>query len=448
MRPALVIALLILCTAQCAPEPFESPVHNVVVVIIDTLRADALGCYGNPNGPTPRIDAIAAEGVRFEQAISTSGWTLPAVGSLLTGTWPLVHGGLGKKTMLSPIRPELPTAAEVLRSAGFNTLAVANATFFSPALELDRGFDVFDHRNAFNRTIRRADESVRRALELIREHRDQSNFVVVHLFDPHLDYDPPPGFTTRFTGGRSDPPAPLRRAQCREMGAAEREYIEGVYLGEVAFVDTQVGVLVDELNAMGIYDRTTLVVTADHGEELWDHGGFEHGHTLYDELVHIPLIVKLPAGVEAAVRRVPAQVRILDIMPTVFDLVGVVPPESFVGASLLPLIRGEQGEDRVAYCESTLYGADRIALRTSRYKYIYDMDPEREDKAELYDWTADPGETENLVHSRPEIAGELAAQLGVLAADLTRRAKGMSKLRPAWLDPEEIESLRSLGYLD
>ncbi|MFQ5599080.1 MAG: sulfatase, partial [Candidatus Krumholzibacteriia bacterium] len=371
----LRVVLLLACLAPaCGPR--RSGTHHVIVVLVDTLRHDALGCYGNPWRSTPHIDALAAEGVRFDQAISSSGWTLPAVASLFTGAWPQIHGGLGKDVVLTPIRDEIPTAAEVFRAAGFNTIGLANAAFVSPLLRLDRGFDVFDHRYAYNWEIRRADETIDEALRLIRARGKGSSFVFIHLFDPHLDYDPPPEYATRFTRGRHEPTPPLSWQACQDLRREggqppttdDLEYVGQVYLGEVGFIDAQIGRLVDELRGLGLYERTTLVITSDHGEEFWDHGGFEHGHTLYDELIRIPLILKPASGFVPVRRVVDEQVRIIDVMPTVFDLLEIDPPETFEGVSLLPLVQGRQTVERPAFGEGTLYGADKLCWRTSRYK--------------------------------------------------------------------------------
>jgi arylsulfatase A-like enzyme len=420
------------------------------------MRWDALGQNGNPHHPTPRIDALASEGIVFRQAISTSGWTLPSVASMLTGTWPLIHGGLGKTTTLSAIRDEVPTVAELLQAEGFNTIAFTNAAFLSPQLGIDRGFDLFDHRNAYNRDIRRADETVSGALEQLRRHRDEPNFMLIHLYDPHLDYDPPAEYASRFTGGRTKPAPPVKGAICRKMAEegggrpaqAVIDYIGGVYLGEVAFVDSQIGRLIDSLKEMGLYDRSTLIITADHGEEFWEHGGFEHGHTLYDELIHVPLVIKFPEHNRIEAASIDSQVRLLDIMPTVFDLLGLEQPESFAGVSLMPMIRGDERGDRIAYAESTLYGMDKIIWRTERYKFIYDFDPEAAGKAELYDWVSDPEELHNLIDSHPEIVERLENELKAFARELTARARSMSQLKPVSLGPEQLESLKSLGYVE
>lgn len=433
-----------------------SPKPNVVLIVIDTMRADAAGSYGNPRRPTPRLDAIAATGVRFTQAISTSGWTLPAIGSLLTGAWPTIHGGLGQNTVLTPLREELPTAAQVLKEHGFNTLGFANAAFVSPMLGFDRGFDVFDHRHAFNWEIRRADETINDALAHLREHRSEANFIFIHLFDPHLDYDPPPGYGTKYTDGRMDPPPPLTLQKCQALQTNEGEdppqpvdiaYVRAVYDAEINFTDWAVGRLVDELQQLGIYDDTTLIVTADHGEEFWEHGGFEHGHTLYDELIRVPLILKPSVHVAPVRRVVESQVRLIDVMPTVFDLLDIEPPPSFVGQSLMPLVMGETDADRVAFSESTLYGGYLVARRGERYKYIVDIAPGSQVPPELYDWRADPGETNNLLAALPDVAAQMRAELSGFYNEMALRAKTMSQPELKDMSPQTIESLKSLGYI-
>ena len=191
---------------------------------------------------------------------------------------------------------------------------------------VDRGFDVFDHKYSYNHDARSAQLVVDLAIRELHANRGEPTFFFVHLFDPHLSYAPPTGYDTKFTDGRTGPAPPITMAMCKEMQTGESgqepppaqdiDYIRGVYQGEVNFMDAQVGRFVEELKSLGLYDQATLVVTSDHGEEFWDHGGFEHGHTLYDELIHVPLIVKFPAGVEPGRHAVSEPVRVLDVMPT------------------------------------------------------------------------------------------------------------------------------------
>jgi len=425
----------------------------VLVLLIDTLRRDALGSYGRENADTPRMDQLSAEGVRFEQAISSSGWTLPSVASLLTGTWPSLHKATGKVTRMTPITEDLPVAAEVFRDGGYKTLGFVNAAFLSPLLGLGRGFDVFDHRHAYNKEIRRADETVDAALGAIHAAPGEKLFVLVHLFDAHLDYDAPPPHRYQFTEGREKPAAPLPMQAVRALGShpaqADADYVRGLYQGEVAFMDRAVGRLVDGLKEIGVWEITTFVLTSDHGEEFWDHDGFEHGHTLYDELIRVPLIVRLPGAAEAG-RVVQEQVRVLDIMPTLFDRAGLETPASFAGSSLTPLLTGQPDKPRIAFSQGVLYGSDRLSWRTDRYHLLFDRAPDAQSPYELYDWTVDPHELHNLAAAQPELTQKLFRDLSAFHGDLEQRAKFISTPELTSVHPRDIakyaDSINSLGY--
>jgi arylsulfatase A-like enzyme len=433
------------------------PTSNVIVFVLDTLRRDTVGCYADRPEITPRIDAFAAGAVRFEQAVSTSGWTVPAIASLFTGAWPTVHGSMGKGLKITGFRKELPVVSELFKENGFGTVAFANSAFVSPALGVDRGFDIFDHNYGVNWDVRRADATVNAAISELHNRRDESTFYFIHLFDPHLDYDPPGRYATMYTGGRREPAPPLSLETVFELRTGadgtkppvidDQRYVRGVYEGEVSFMDAHVGRFIDELKKLGLYESATIVMLSDHGEEFWDHGGFEHGHTLYDELVTIPLLIKLPNDLAITPRVVEPQVRLLDIMPTVFDVLGIDLPETFVGESLMPFIRGETKEDLPAYCESTLYGDSQIALRGPRYKYTVVLDREGENLGTLYDWRNDPGETTDLSEQMPQIAETLRADLMEWHESNRAIAARMSELRPIDMHPERLKRLRALGYV-
>ncbi len=456
-RPALFAACLAWSLGACGGGEAPAEEELVLVLIVDTLRQDALGCYGREGAATPRIDAIAEEGVRFDQAISSSGWTLPSVASLLTGTWPTLHKATGKATRLTPITTDLPSAAEVFRDGGFATIGFANAAFLSPLLGLDRGFDLFDHRHAYNQEIRRADETIDAALGAIAERRGQRTFALVHVFDVHLDYDPPAGFADPFVAGRTEPPPPLSMRDCLEMArdgappaTKDVAYVRGLYQGEVAFVDRAVGRLVDGLDELGLWKKTTFVLLADHGEEFWDHGGFEHGHTLYDELIRVPLLLRLPPERRLGGLVIDEQVRTIDVMPTLFALSGLKSPASFAGESMLPILAGSPQAPRVAFSQSTLYGANKLSWRVDPYQLIYDLAADTEQPIELYDFRADPLTRDDLVASRPEVAKRLHQDLARFYNDLKQRAKSISTPKVEDMSPchihEYLESIESLGY--
>ncbi len=463
--PRRLLASLLLLTAACgggepaAPERPAGEGRLAVLLIVDTLRQDALGCYGREGAATPNIDALAAEGARFDQAVSASGWTLPSVASMLTGTWPSLHKALGKVSRLTPITDRLPVLAEVYRDAGWTTLGFANAAFLSPLLGLDRGFELFDHEHAYNWDIRRADATVDAALAALDARPGEDVFLLVHLFDAHLDYDPPDGFLEPFVGDRRTPEPPVSMKEClelrREDGAAppaveDLDYLRGVYQGEVAFVDLAVGRLVGGLRELGRWDRTTLVLTSDHGEEFWEHGGFEHGHTLYDELVRVPLLVRTPAPAAGGVE-VDRLVRTIDIPPTLLELSGLEAPASFEGRSLAPLLAGESaGPVLPAFSQSTLYGAEKMAWRTDRWCLIVDQAKQGAEAVELYDVVADPGQTRDLSRERPEVRDELSRALARFTRELEQRAATIPTPEVRDMGPSTIkkylESLEKLGY--
>jgi arylsulfatase A-like enzyme len=452
---SVIIIAAVLITWYQLRTPPESK-KNVILVIIDTVRGDALGCYGNPLNPSPNIDAVAADGIRFDQAISSSGWTLPSVASLLTGTWPTIHGGMGKITKLTTIRDELPTAAEIMKDAGYRTFAFANAAFVSPMLNLDRGFDLFDHKYTYNDNYRRANETIAAVIPILKKNRSNANFIMIHLFDPHLDYGAPPPYRFKYTDGRDTPVAPLDLDACLDLQQDDGDsppsqqdirYVKNVYMGEINFVDSQIGVLMDQLHALDMYDDSMIIITSDHGEEFWEHGKFEHGHTLYDELVHVPLIIKYPIDIIPALKTIDTQIRLIDIMPTVFDWLNIEKPELFIGESLTPLVMGGEGGHRGAYCEGTLYGKNKIAWRGPRYKYILELFRNVEPVEELYDWQNDPGESNDLSGTLPEQAEKMRGELIRFFMDITKRADGMSQPSQVDLSPDRIEMLKSLGYI-
>jgi arylsulfatase A-like enzyme len=224
--------------------------------------------------------------------------------------------------------------------------------------------------------------------------------------------------------------------------------VRAAYDAEVAFVDAQIGRLVAELERRGARARTTILVSADHGEEFWEHGAFEHGHSLYDELVRVPLLIA--SGDEQGASVVDTPVRTLDVMPTIFELLGLPPAPTFEGQSLLPVWRGADRNARSAVLDSTLYGHDKVALRTERLKLILDREPRAEHPLELYDWSADPLEQHDLAGAQPELAAHLRSELEARLAAYAIQAKDLrpgelQDLSPA--NQAEIQrQLDALGY--
>ncbi|MFA5910477.1 MAG: sulfatase-like hydrolase/transferase [Vicinamibacterales bacterium] len=397
--------------------------RSVLLVSVDTLRADRLGSYGYQAASTPVLDALAARGLRFEQAATVAPLTLPAHTSLLSGTFPTFHGVRDNGSFY--VNDTITTLAEVLQSRGYRTGGFVGAFVLDHrwgiAQGFDHYFDAFDLANyemaaGLDAAQRPGSEVVDHALAWLDEDRDRPFLAWVHLYDPHSPYTPPEPYRSRF-------PATM----------------QGAYDAEIAATDAQIGRLLDRLRESGRLDDTIVVVVADHGESLGEHGEQQHGFFVYDAAVRIPLIVAGP-GVPA--RAVPEQVRIVDVMPTVLDLVGAAVPSEVQGVSLMPLGRGEE-MDLLGFSETWYpryhYGwSELTAVRDGRYKFI--AAPRRE----LYDTQADPGETRDLAASNPRMADALERALREMA---TRTAVAATPQAPRAIDPAAEERLRALGYV-
>jgi arylsulfatase A-like enzyme len=346
MIRALKLAAIALCAAvlTCGGQEIRL---NVLLIGIDTLRFDHLGCYGYERNTTPNIDKLASGGVIAERAISQAPWTLPSFATVFTSLYPEQHGAL---RVDSRVRDSAPTLAEILRDSGYATGAVVNAPLLGPQYGLDRGFDFYDTTPI--PTGRTADEVTRSALEWIEHNREGPFFLFAHYFDPHLSYSPPAPYDDVFDPDYDGPlgrtfdldyfssrNASAIREELVGLTEADRRHIIALYDGEIAFTDSAVGALLDGLRAMGLEERTLVVILSDHGEEFFDHGGLDHGHTLFEELIRVPLILSLP-GLIPANKTLSRQVRLLDIAPTILDYLDPPPYEHFEGVSLKPLIEG------------------------------------------------------------------------------------------------------------
>ena len=440
----------------CASEPARLPPGApIVLVIIDTLRADALGVYGNERPTSTALDAWAKRGAVFDHAFATAPWTLPSIASILTGRYPSGHGSGRAKVALASGRsrrafvaldPAVPRLAAILSERGYETAAMVTNSFLRPGFGMAVGFDLYDQTR--NRFIgeRRADVMVDRALAWI-DGRPQGSpwFLLLHVLDPHQPYDPPAGQRGRFTSGYQgeleSPIGPesqlVRRVKRREIDLddADRAFVRGVYDEEVAFVAAQIARFLDGLAARGVVERGLVMVTADHGEEFFDHGALEHGHTMYQELLRVPLLM-WGHGVRAGRHSEP--VSLVDLMPTVLDAASIPLPEGVDGRSLWPLLSaGADLAKRPLIAENSLYGNQRRAIVEWPYKLIVDVE---EPGASLYDLQRDPAEREDLAASRPEVAERLAAALA-------RRPSASGDGQPVELDAETKKELRALGYL-
>ncbi len=387
----LLAALLILAPSWgCGTKKPAGP-PNILLISIDTLRQDHLGCYGYPRPTSPNIDRLAREGIVFDRALAPSSWTLPSHVSLLTGTYPAFHRVQDDGVTLSP---SIPTLAEHLRAKGYRTFASVSHVYVSRLFGLDRGFAVFDDslivggaRNPVAGLV------LDRALRLFPETGGaQPWFAFLHFFDPHWDYEPPAPFDAMFTDPAYDGPidgtqnsmAPYR-APSQPMPAPDLRQLIALYDGEIAYVDAQIGRLLTELGRRGLLENTIIVVTADHGEEFKEHGLLGHGHSLHGEQMRIPLVMWGPLGSRAG-RRSDELCSLVDVAPTLLALAGADRLPETAGTDLLD---GNVPEDRVVYGETIRFGNEMRAANLGHAKAISYL---QGDRRVFYDLAADPGE--------------------------------------------------------
>lgn len=413
-----IIALLIISSLAAfgaAEETHWAKPRNLLIVTVDTLRADYLGCYGNRTVKTPAIDALAAAGVRFDFCVAHAPMTLPSHTSILTGQDPRQHGvrdNIGFRA-----KSNLMTLAETLKSRGFSTAAFVSAFVLDSRFGLDQGFDHYDDHvgiapaGALYYTERRADATVDLALNWINS-ADSSKpwFVWLHLFDPHAPYDPPADYKSRF----ADSP----------------------YAGEISYVDSQLARIFDKVKRSG---DTIIVVTSDHGEGLGEHGEESHGVFAYNTTIHVPFIIFAPGSVKAG-SVIERRVRHIDIMPTTLEMLGVPTPKTVSGESLVALMAGrDKGEAPDSYFEA-MFGYYNRGWAPPQGLYSGDLKFIKLPLAELYDMETDRAEKNNIISRSASTARQMLTSLRELLADeqATERVDE---------DQATLGKLRDLGYI-
>ena len=365
----------------------------MILIAVDTLRADRLSAYGYERPTSPALDRLASEGVRFDQARSNCNWTCPSFASIFTGLVPSRHG-VSSYGPATPLPDELVTLAEHLQSRGWATRSIAyKVPLFDGNYE--QGFD-----QAFNvpRDVIRGEENLARALEWLEDHRGGPSFLFLHFNDPHQPFVQPEPYDRSF--GPAPETLGYRPPFNVPSGSEEeaRELFANLYDGAVSYVDSCIGRFLEALRERELYDHASVLFVADHGEQLWEHGRFGHGgDDLYDEIVRVPLIVKPPAGTFEAGQVIEADVSGFDVMPTLLELAGIAPPGEIDALSLMPLIAGERDSfDRVVVTETSQRG---LALVDGGYKFV--LQP-RGAVESLYDLSADPLELEDVAEAQPE----------------------------------------------
>lgn len=423
VRNPLIFWLLLSSTLALAAPP------NVILITLDTTRADRMGFLGSERGLTPNLDILAKQSVIFTRAYAQVPLTTPSHAALLTGTYPQFSH---LEDLGAPLRKELPYLPDLLHRHGYRTAAFVGAYILDPAASapgFQRGFDIYNanfHRRGsgedrYKSVERRAEEVANRALGWISVHQKSPFFVWVHFYDAHDPYDPPEPFKTK--------------------------YASAPYDGEIAYTDSIVGSLIEVLRRHGLYQNTLIAIAADHGEAFGEHGEERHGMFLYDETIHVPLLMKMPVGKYAGTR-VEARVGLADVAPTVLAVAGLAVPKQMQGKSLLSLMN-EGGAtateskvaDRSIYSETTYphraFGWGELrSWRSGKYLYV------RAPKRELYDQASDPNALSNVAEASKAVADTLDTQLSEF-----KEKTSSAETEQVKLDPAQAENLRALGYL-
>jgi arylsulfatase A-like enzyme/Flp pilus assembly protein TadD len=422
MRRATILCLIVFLPALAAAAP-DQP--NVILITLDTVRADRMGFLGSKLGLTPHLDALASQSVVFEHAYSQAPITPVSHATILTGTFPQYHGIRNFGDRLPPSVPFLP---DILHAQGYHTGAFVGSIILDPkngfASGFERGFDVYNAGFHRQKTGERREASMQRRgevtlgylLEWLGQHKGAPFFLWFHLWDAHDPYTPPEPFRSRF------PNTP--------------------YNGSIAYLDSIVGKLLDYLQSQGLYDNSLIAVAADHGESLGEHGELTHSIFLYDSTIHVPLLLKLP-GNRFVGQRVKATASLVDLAPTVLEAMGQTPPPTMQGRSLLSLIGNSHPENRPSlatgdHSERSFGWSALVSLRLGNQLYV------RAPRPELYDLASDPGAKANLYQTNRAAAVRLAIQLDSF---VKRISEGAPEALQDGLDEKSREKLSALGYV-
>ena len=473
----LILPAVLLSLLACQP---KSPI-GVVVITVDTLRADHMGAYGYRHNTSPHFDSLARESVLFHNAVAPSPWTLPSVATLFTSLYPAIHGATRASNAPESHEPgfkpntrladEFTTLPEILRDRGFQTAAFVQGAYPSLVYGFGQGFDHFD-----DNTSPGIGSSVDRLLEwLDREH--PSRFLIyLHTIEVHSPYRPTPpnshlvqkldaeerrafaatvreqaahyrtfGRRSGYNGKVDGSIRNIQEMQFSKAGVSrnDKQHLIDLYDRGISYTDHWLGNLVTSLKERDLLERTLLIVTSDHGEEFWDHGGLEHGHTYYDELLRVPLLMRVPG--EGRGVAVDQQVGLLDVLPTILDVMEVTPAEGIQGRSLRPLWTGGELPDITYFAESNL-ATPGLALRTNRWKMMWAP----RETPRLYDLWNDPGEREDVCAQERETCQSLKGELKEWRQQMRQQREGLNlgAAPTAKPDADTIERLRALGYVD
>jgi arylsulfatase A-like enzyme len=417
---------------------------NLILISIDTLRADHLGCYGYGRPTSPALDKLASEGVLFQNVTASSPWTLPSHGSMLTGYYP---GRLGLNSYESMLPSDVTTLASILSEQGFATSAIVSCFFTRQKYGFDKGFNNFVFLGEDVKKKEAASSIIELATQWIKDHCNKQFILFLHFFDVHSDYSPMEKYKKQFVGpykGRANGSTGfLYKVRTGEISLNENDvqHIIDLYDAEIKQLDDRLKGLFDFLRKQGILENSYIIVTSDHGEEFLDHGGTMHGRTHYQELLHVPLIIygpKIPRAI-----KINTVISLVDIMPTALNLLGISIPAGLDGISLCPLWKMPDTEpaERFIFSEAD-HGNEqdniKRAVRYGDYKLHYDL---LSKTYELYNIATDPSERNNIASEQTDLVDLMFKEL----KGFMQHRKQNAEKTP--LSEGEFEKLKSLGYM-
>jgi arylsulfatase A-like enzyme len=382
---------------------------NLVLVVIDTLRADHLGTYGHDSPTSPRIDELAEQSLVFDCMYSQAPWTKPSIASLFTSLQPSQHRVVEEGTD-NQLSESLITLAEVLSEAGYRTCGVSQNPHIQSTTGFAQGFGEFIGLSGQESGANSMFEAGRDFLD---QESEEPFFLYLHFLDPHGPYAPPPKLREKFVGNLETTKRRVASGRVgmmldgevmlQEFGKGDLAYLEALYDAEIRWVDNAVGRLLDHMEAKGLDENTVVILTADHGEEFLDHGTVKHGYHVYEESVHVPLIIRMPDG--RVGRDSTTLVQHIDLMPTALELLSLEGPSELQGRSLGAALEGEGGGPReVVLTGSSWRGIERFAVRRGEWKLVCHVD---ESRTELFHLGDDPGEQSDVAAEHPGLVQEL-----------------------------------------
>lgn len=421
---------------------------NVIIYLVDTLRADHLGCYGNPEIQTPHIDRFASQGVLFEKAYSQASWTKPSTATLLTSTYPSYHGAITREDGLTN---RVTTIAESLRDEGYLTAGFINNPNIVSDFGFHQGFDSYiEIYQQLKQRPLYAHHMNQLILPWLEENANMPFFLYIHTVDPHDPYNPPPPFDTMYDKNYQGSIHGSSRTLCDidegkiKVTPRDIQHLEALYDGEITLNDEAFGELIEKLKELQLYNRTLVLFTSDHGEEFYEHQGVKHGDTLYEEQIHIPIIIRDPFHFPSE-QRIGSMVGTIDIMPTILRLLNISVPAECEGKSLIPLIKDEKNFfiDNLFF-EEDLDGIIIQAIRRKQWKLIFYP---KTNKLVLFNLEKDAEEKHDMATEYPELASSLYEEMKHWHQKQIEKRTGLLRPKVQKLSEETIKQLRALGYL-